>query len=149
MQYVGNHTGAWCKIWKGTTKTLKFILHLTGNGCGEARKGLNVGLFRKNGCLLCVSLCFCGVFLRALIIFPSEVWYDLMPFRCEIQVRALKTWWSPFPEEFFFFFLSAPGVSQAQPIQKASWGVSFKRVMCSDFLSLAFPPWTSEGCARA
>lgn len=36
-------------------------------------------------------------------------------------------------------FLSAPGVFQAKPIQKASWGVSFKRVMCSDFLSLFLP----------
>lgn len=34
------------------------------------------------------------------------------------------------------FFTSAPGVCQAKPVQKASWGVSFKRVMCSDFLSL-------------
>lgn len=42
-------------------------------------------------------------------------------------------------------FLSAPGVCQAKPIQKASRGVSFKRVMCSDFLSL-FSPWTSERC---
>lgn len=30
----------------------------------------------------------------------------------------------------------APGVFQAKPIQKASWGVSFKRVMCVGFLSL-------------
>ena len=36
-------------------------------------------------------------------------------------------------------FLSAPGVFQAKPIQRASRSISFKRFMCSGFLSLILP----------